>query len=147
MSQDWLNIQSFFSDHELIHAINDLSISIKQEQAGVHDAERAARAAEARKLIRDFLTRLSQAESEDAKGVVLGIDSRFLSLTDAFVSARREAGRFHSPLVRDGATAALSLLDTQEPGNQNGLLESLAEMRKIIEEHQQADVSVIFEEA
>ena len=40
MSQEWLNIQSFFTDQELLGAINDLSIAIKQEAAGVQDAER-----------------------------------------------------------------------------------------------------------
>ena len=44
MSQEWLNIQSFFTDHELLGAINDLSIAIKQEAAGVKDAERERRA-------------------------------------------------------------------------------------------------------
>ena len=49
MSQEWLNIQSFFTDHELLGAINDLSIAIKQEAAGVQDAERERRAKDARR--------------------------------------------------------------------------------------------------
>src|SRR5438270_11362861 len=77
MSQEWLNIQSFFTDHELIRAINDLSIAIKLELAGVRDQERAQRAMEARQALRGFLTRLSEVEAGDGKEVVLGIDARF----------------------------------------------------------------------
>ena len=46
MSQEWLNIQSFFTDHELIMAINDLSIAVKLDMAGVWDQERIRRAVE-----------------------------------------------------------------------------------------------------
>ena len=28
MSQEWLNIQSFFTDHELLGAINDLNLAL-----------------------------------------------------------------------------------------------------------------------
>ena len=147
MSQEWLNIQSFFADHELIGAINDLSINLKQELAGVHDPERAARAEKARSLLHEFLGRLGQVESADSRGVVLGIDARFQSLTDAFATARREADRFHSTFVREGAQSTLALLDSDSGTGKPALLESLAEMRRIIEEHQQADTSVIFEEA
>ena len=52
MSQEWLNIQSFFSDHDLIGTINDLSIHLKQEQAGIKDADRAERRLSARSAAR-----------------------------------------------------------------------------------------------
>ena len=63
MSQEWLNIQSFFTDHELLGAINDLSIATKLEAAGVQDAERERRAKEARKLLKRFFGRLGEVES------------------------------------------------------------------------------------
>src|SRR5438876_6379 len=72
MSQEWLNIQSFFTDHELLGAINDLSISVKQEAANVHDAERERRAKEARKLLKRFFARLSELESAEGKELLLG---------------------------------------------------------------------------
>jgi hypothetical protein len=146
MSQEWLNIQSFFADHKLIGAINDLSIHLKQEMAGVRDRERAARAEEARSLLREFLGRLQRVEAADPQGVVLGMDARFQSLTDALATARREPDRFHSTFVREGAPSALTLLESDTESSRPALLESLAEMRRIIEVHQQADTSAIFEE-
>jgi ribosomal protein L31E len=146
MSQEWLNIQSFFTDHELIRAINDLSIAVKLELASVRDAERVQRAGKARQILRGFLTRLSEIEAEGEREVVLGIDARFQSLTEALASARQDSARFSSVLMREGAAGALPLLDADEKAAKQKLLESLAELRRVVEQHQQADASVIFEE-
>lgn len=146
MSQEWLNIQSFFTDHELIGAINDLSIFLKQEAAGVRDAERASRASKARQVLNEFLTRLSEIESAEGREPVLGVDARFQSLTDAIESAREQNGRYQSVLMQQGAASALALLDADSPETRSQLLACLAELRKVIEQHQQADASVIFEE-
>jgi len=146
MSQEWLNIQSFFTDHELIGAINDLSIAVKLDLAGVRDAERIQRANKARQVLRNFLTRLSEIESEEGREVVLGIDARFQSLTEALACARHDSGRFSSVLMREGAAVAIPLLDASEEASRQKLLESLSELRRVVEQHQQADASVIFEE-
>ena len=123
MSQEWLNIQSFFSDHDLIGAINDLSIHLKQEQAGIKDADRAERAVRAHDLLRGFLNRLSEADSDEGKELLFGADSRFQSLADAFSSARHEGGRYQSVLVKEGAASVLSLLEPQGPAKISELLE------------------------
>ena len=146
MSQEWLNIQSFFTDHELLGAINDLSIAIKQEAAGVKDAERERRAEDARKLLKQFLGRLGEVESADSKELLLGVDARFQNLTDAIASARQDGNRYQSVLMQEGAVDALPLLDAKSPESRAQLLESLAELRRVIEQHQQTDAAVIFED-
>jgi hypothetical protein len=146
MSQEWLNIQSFFTDHDLIRAINDLSIAVKLELAGVEDQERARRAGEARKLLRGFLGQLAELEAGDGGEVMLGIDARFQSLTDALASARQDTARFNSVLIREGAAVALPLLDAGGAESKAKLLDSLSELRRVVEQHQQADATVIFEE-
>jgi hypothetical protein len=146
MSQEWLNIQSFFTDHDLIRAINDLSIAVKLELARVEDQDRARRAGEARKLLRRFLDQLAELEAGDGKEVILGIDARFQSLTDALASARQDTARFNSVLMREGAAVALPLLDAGDVESKAKLLDSLSELRRVVEQHQQADATVIFEE-
>lgn len=146
MSQEWLNIQSFFTDHDLIRAINDLSIAVKLELAGVTDQERVRRAGDARKVLRGFLGQLSELEAGDGKEVLLGIDVRFQSLTDALASARQDTARFNSVLMREGAAVALPLLDAGDAESKAKLLDSLSELRRVVEQHQQADATVIFEE-
>jgi hypothetical protein len=146
MSQEWLNIQSFFTDHELLGAINDLSISVKQEAANVHDAERERRAKEARKLLKRFFARLSELESAEGKELLLGVDARFQSLTDAITSARQDGNRYQSVLMKSGAAEALPLLDAKSADARAQLLDSLSELRRVIEQHQQIDAAAIFED-
>ncbi len=146
MSQEWLSIQSFFTDHDLIKAINDLSIAVKLELAGVEDQERIRRAGEARKLLQGFLGQLAELEAGDGKEVLLGIDARFQSLTDALASARQDTARFNSVLMREGAAVALPLLDAPDAESRAKLLDSLSELRRVVEQHLQADATVIFEE-
>lgn len=93
-----------------------------------------------------FLQRLEHVEAADAKEPVLGIDARFQSLTDAIATARGESDSFRSVLMRQGAAAALPLLDAQSQEERRQLLEALADLRRIVERHQQEDASVIFEE-
>ncbi len=146
MSQEWLNIQSFFADHELLGAINDLSIAIKQEAAGVQDAERDRRAKDARRLLKRFLGRLSEVESAGSKQLLLGVDARFQSLTDAIASARQDGNRYQSVLMKSGAASALPLLDAKSPESREQLVDSLTELRRVIEQHQQTDAAAIFED-
>ena len=146
MSQEWLNIQSFFTDHELLGAINDLSIAIKQEAAGVQDAERERRAKDARRLLKQFLGRLGEVESAGSKELLLGVDARFQSLTDAIASARQDGNRYKSVLMKGGAADALPLLDAKSSDSRAQLVESLAELRRVIEQHQQTDAAAIFED-
>ncbi len=146
MSQEWLNIQSFFTDHELIGAINDLSIAVKLELASVRDPERIQRAEKARQVLRGFLTRLSEIEAEGERELLLGIDA---ALPEPHGSAGICAAgqlRFTSVLMCEGAVGALPLLDADEKPAKQKLLASLAELRRVVEQHQQADASVIFEE-
>lgn len=146
MSQEWLSIQSFFVDNELLGAINDLSIAIKQEAAGIQDAERERRAKDARRLLKQFLGRLREVESADSKELLLGVDARFQSLTDAIASARQDGNRYHSVLMKRGAADSLPLLDARSLESREQLVESLTELRRVIEQHQQTDAAAIFED-
>lgn len=58
------------------------------------------------------------------------------SLTDAIESAREQNGRYRSVLMQQGAVGALPLLDADSTEGGSQLLDSLAELRKVIEQHQ-----------
>lgn len=146
MSHEWLDIQSFFADQDVLTAINDLAIAIKLDTAGLTDQERQERAETARKVLRDFLSRLQEAESSGSNEIVAGVDPRFRDLSEAFASARRDSANFKSVLMRTGAGNALALLDAKDPPSRRELLESLEELRRIVMRHQQSDVSAIFED-
>jgi hypothetical protein len=147
MSQEWLDIQSFFADQDILTAINDLAIAVKLEAAGKDDAERRERAEAARGVLRAFLSRLDEAEcSRRDYEPTVEVDPRFRELSDAFASARRDSANFKSDLMRKGAGEAISLLDADDPRSRHALLQSLEELRRIVMRHQQSDVSAIFED-
>ena len=100
----------------------------------------------ARELLKQFLGRLGEVESADSKELLLGVDARFQNLTDAIASARQDGNRYQSVLMKGGAADALPLLDAKSPELRSQLLESLAELRRVIEQHQQTDAAAIFED-
>jgi hypothetical protein len=146
MQQNWLDIQSFFTDQRVLSAIDDLAIATKFELAGIHDAERVQLAAKARNDLSQFLLRLADAASAAEAGKITGIDPRFKELLDAYRAAHNDRTNYRSSLMRLGADKAASILEARDKRSMHELLESLDELRRIVERHQQTDVSAILEE-
>jgi hypothetical protein len=146
VQQNWLDIQSFFTDQRVLSAIDDLAIATKFELAGIKDAERIQLAAKARKDLSHFLSKLADAASSADSGKITGIDPRFKELLDAYRSARNDRSNYRSALMRMGAEKATTLLEAGDKRTKQELLDSLDELRKIVERHQQTDVSAILEE-
>jgi hypothetical protein len=146
MQQHWLDIQSFFTDQRVLSAIDDLAIATKFELAGINDAERVQLAATARRELSHFLLRLADAAAAAEAGKITGIDPRFKELLDAYRSARNDRSNYRSSLMRLGADKATSILEATDKRTKRELLESLDELRRIVERHQQTDISAILEE-
>jgi hypothetical protein len=146
MQQNWLDIQSFFTDQRVLSAIDDLAIATKFELAGISDSERIQLAAKARKDLSQFLLRLADAAVAAELGKVTGIDPRFKELLDAYRSARNDRSNFRSSLMRLRPDKATSILEATDKRSKRELLESLDELRRIVEQHQQTDISAILEE-
>jgi hypothetical protein len=146
MRQHWLDIQSFFSDQRVLAAIDDLAIATKFAMAGIEDVERQQLARRARDELSRFLLRLGEASAAADAGKITGIDPRFKELLDTYRSARNDRSNFRSSLMRVGAQTAATLLDAPDKRTRRELLESLDELRRIVERHQQTDVSAILEE-
>jgi gas vesicle protein len=146
MKQHWLDIQSFLSDEKILSAIDDLAIALKLDLAGIRDTEREKMAGAARDKLASFLKRLETVTSESSADVVKGVDPRFKELVDAFRSARQDSGNFRSTLMQAGAEATIKLLNAGDVRGKKALIESLAELRRVVERHQQTDVSAIIED-
>lgn len=146
MSQEWLDIQSFFADNQILRAITDLSLATKYDLAGVRDEERAQRADEAKEVLRAFFARLDQACDEASHGRVLSLDSRSRELVDAIQAARRDRANFRSVLMQSGLGAGLELVDASDRRSKEALLESLNELRRVVSRHQQGTLSAIVED-
>ncbi|MBX3394341.1 MAG: hypothetical protein KF841_03135 [Phycisphaerae bacterium] len=146
MSQEWLDIQSFFSDLSLLQAINDLSIGIKHDLAGVSDPDRRHRVQRAQETLRRFFAELQRLADVPEQERFLGLDERLKELATGFENAQRDASNFHSTLMRAGPGAAATLLDAKDRRAKQELLDCLAELRRVVSRHQQANVSAIVED-
>jgi hypothetical protein len=145
MDQHWLDIQSFVTDQRLLTAIDDLAIATKFQLAGVKDAEREELADKARQALQKFLAKLAELIPTDSDPIIKGIDPRLKELADAFQAARLDRDNFPSALMRAGGDALLRLLSARTRADQQELLACLSDLRRIVERHQQVDVSAILE--
>ena len=146
MSEKWLEMQSFLSDQDVLSSIDDLSIALKQDLAGVADPDRAERANAARTSLRSFLSRLGTAVATESGAAPLGIDRRFKRLADDFRMARRDTAHFQSRLMREGVESTIELLDRDDARSKEALIACLSELRRVVARHQQADTTAILED-
>ncbi len=127
MSNEWLVAESFERLHELISAINTLSIHAKFRLAGRADDRREASVNQARDRLKAFLESLEmvvgRADQED-KGAFLGTDPRM-----------GELGLFRSSF--DDLRA---LLTATEPQDLQRLIQFLRDLRAILEVNSHSDV-------
>jgi hypothetical protein len=146
MQTEWLAIQSFHRGQELLSAINTLSIHTKLNLAGVPDSKRRGEAEEARDELAAFLQTLTKvADQIERNNPLVGVDPRLRKLGRRFVDARRNERRFRSCLFTDSIREVRELLNPQDEDEQQALVESLSELRRLIEEHVHTDANEIFE--
>ncbi len=146
MSSDWMAIQSFHRSQELLTAINELSIHLKLEAAGIADVQQAARAAQGRKKLLEFFRRLQpliEAVEERGKGPVTGADTRMRQLAEKLAEARRSTARGKSPLLRKSLKKTIELLESQKSEDRDSLLESLRDLRRLLDEHMETDTRAL----
>jgi hypothetical protein len=149
MSTEWLAIQSFQRDQDLLAAINTLSIHTKLKLGGVADEERAEAAAEAREKLTSFLEtfeKIVQQAGQAEEGALLGIDPRLRQLARSFVAAKRDRHRFHSTLFTQSPSDAADLLASTDKKDQQALVECLKDLRTLVEEHIYTDTHRILTE-
>jgi hypothetical protein len=146
MSQEWLDIQSFFADHEVLRAITDLSLAMKFELAGIKDSDRAQRSEKAKMILERFFAKLEEASDDSKHGRLLSLDHRSLELFDALQKARRDTANYRSVMMRSGFGTGTQLLNASDRRSREALVESLDELRRVISQHQQGTMSAIIED-
>jgi hypothetical protein len=145
MVSDWTVIQSFQHNQDILRAINTLSIflKLKQKEKKVDTRRQAVR--EARHILSEFLDRLETAtlqNNEKQPAMPLGVSPRLQQLAQGYWAARQHH-RFHSRLFTESISAIKPLLASEEIEDQKLLIDCLAELRILVEEHLQADESQV----
>jgi len=110
------------------------------------DSERTELAKKAKGVLESFLQRLDHVTSQARTDVVKGVDPRFKELADAYALAQQDSANFNSTLMKAGTDATIRLLWAEEPRAKRELLDCLDDLQRVIQRHQQTDVSAIFED-
>ena len=149
MSVQWLAVQSFQHNQDLLAAINKLSIHLRLQLEGNEDAERVGEANKAREMLSSFFRELETLVNDTERGEevpVLGANPRLRQLARSFVKAKRNRHRFRSSLFRNGAGCFQQLLQSNTKEDRQALLESLEELRVLVEEHMHVDAERVLGE-
>ncbi len=140
MTSEWLTAESFERNHRLLSAINTLSIHAKLVRAGISDAPHVGDVEEAREELRHFLDRMGPLVHDveaHREAPLLGADSRLSSLVRQYATTR---SRSASVLHRLPIEQVAALLVSRQPADQQRLIEYLAALRQLVEQHAHADV-------
>src|SRR5262245_17902430 len=136
-NNEWLTAESFEQAHELLSAINTLSIHTKLALAGIDDAARLEEVREARTTLINFLNRFEQVVSEadqrrDHKA--LGVDPRFGQLASKFLAAKSQWSQ-GSSLYSTPFTELQRLTMSEKKEDQKDLVAILRDLRAFVEQH------------
>ncbi len=141
-NNDWLIAQSFEQAHEVVSAINTLSIHAKLASAGVDDSSRSTEVCKARERVLTFLDRLQAVVEEAEKhrdGAIVGADPRLGKLAKRFLSLKgkwpRAAGLYNASLPQ-----ARALIQSEAVKDQEELINFLRDLRSLLEQHAHADI-------
>jgi len=146
MSSDWTAIQSFHRSQELLTAINELSIHLKFEAAGISDVQQTARAAEAKTQLLEFLRRLAplvETAEREGRQPVTGADTRMRQFAERLAEARRTKPKQKSPLLSNSFSKVIELLESPKAEVRGALLESLSDLRQLLDEHLKTDTRAL----
>ena len=145
METKWLTVQSFQRNQNLLDLINKLLIHFKLEMEGYNSMFSEKEIQEAEQKIKLFLEKLTRLVKslEDNKGEPLtGTDYRLRNLARNFVDAKSKRRKYKSVLFKSSPQPVLEMLQNNERGE--NLIDSLTELRTLVEEHISADSSEIF---
>jgi hypothetical protein len=148
MPTDWLSASNFQRVYELLTAINTLSIHTKLALAGRTDITDVRGARDARTSLRQFLQELDallRTAAQQPGGTLLGADPRLGALALAYQSEQQKSGR-HSALADLPFRELDRLLVSEDRADFPVLIRYLRELRSLLEQQAQADVSGILGE-
>jgi len=146
MNSDWMAIQSFHRSQELLTAINELSIHLKLEAAGIADARQTERAEAGKKRLVGFLRRLQpllESAEQNEREPMTGADARLRQLAQRLAQARRVSSRGGSPLLRKSFNRMIELLESEKPEDRTPLLQGLRDLRRLLDEHLETDTRAL----
>lgn len=142
MESKGLNIKSFHSNQKLMDAINLLLIHMKLISANVKSNISDDDITKAKAHLSNFLKQLEalvfRVEKREEEPLI-GVDLRLRSFAKSFVIAKGNKTKFQSSLFQDNISNILSSMEKEPIVNTQELIQSLTELRQLIEEQVSID--------
>lgn len=149
MSVKWLSYQSFQYSQQLISALNAILIDLKLRESGNLSGEHSLKVIKAFSEVDAFLEAfdsvVSRAEQPDG-GPALGTSMRMRQLGTRYIKARRSTRKFRSDLLARSINDFRDALRAAEVDDRHALIAGLEDMRSLIEEHFNEDISEVIGE-
>ena len=142
MKNDWLTASSFERTHEIVSAINTLSIHAKLVLAGIDDSANQEEVDKSRGRLLAFLNRFESLLRETELGrdsAVIGTDPRLGDLALRYLSEKRRQPR-RSPLYEISLAQLIDLVRTERWEDLPSVISCLRGLRSLVEAHSHADV-------
>ena len=142
MNSDWLSAQSYQDAHELLTAVNRLSIDIKLSLAGYSRRTSPTEQQSARLVVSRFLERfddLLQHLRAGGPSFIAGVDPRLESLAHRYLRETRQRPR-RSSFANTTPGELRRLMESVERSDQERLVACLRDLRVLLEQHTYADL-------
>lgn len=146
MKNKWLAATNFERMHEVISAVNTLSINAKLTLTGIPNSVDANQLAAARKVLAGFLQhffKLVGTAEANMREVIIGDDPRIGDLLESFFVEKRRASDTDG-FYNISAEDLQVLIYTEEASKLERLIVCLRDLRMLIETHSQTDISNLF---
>jgi hypothetical protein len=142
MDAKWLSVQSMKLNQSIIGAINILSIHFKLALRQMEDVKSQQQIGEAKTVIQDWIVEFDRnlsAYEQNSYQALAGVSPRQQQLVKRFEAAKRK-GEFSSKLFCENPQKLIELMSAKEPAQITELLQSLNDLRILLEEHNQMDI-------
>lgn len=149
MESKGLNVKSFHRNQKLLDAINLLLIHLKLVNANVQSDINSDKIEPAKLYLLKFLDQLDdlviKVEKMDEEPLV-GTDIRLRTFAKSFVEAKGRKTKFKSSLFQSSIHSIHEMLTNNQPKDSKELIQSLTELRILLEEQISIDSKSIINE-
>lgn len=136
MDSKLLSIRSFEKNQALLSLINKLIVHYKLRSHGIDDETDVLEIEKAKNILKGFLLSVNKAIVEVNQGskILKGVDLRERTFIRKYIDAKKKPKQYKSILFKKSPSEVIGLLEKDNSEN-NELIESLADLRNLINEH------------
>ena len=143
MNNEWLSTSSFEQMHEVISAINTISIHAKLTLAGANNPVKKTDVDQAKEELQHFIDRLQdlvQSSEQENNGTIIGADPRLGKLAVRYLSEKSRLST-QTAFYDISFDELKGLIKSEEPEDLSQLIPYLRDLRSLVEQHSYTDVT------